>query len=776
MLLTTVLVRSTYVAFTSVLVESENQARKREEISEAITQDIAEFAKEFNKERLNGAKRNLEFGQKMHQELWEAYEALDKAKQAYDKLAKEAETARRKYDEVARKPGSGLNVIRNLVTGTDSEERVEKQRSKWKSLTRKLNDARNEYILALEGVNTIQGLYYKDELPNLMRNLDGTFYTTYPTLLSKYASLEDDFSTSLNTSVSSIRTSLQTVEREKEITAFLQQNGSAFGDPGAFHFEATSGDDIARLTVDDVTRVTLGQRLGRLIQQEEEIAATLAQREKELAGCTQMAGVYAQTPSFGNAASPLEQRQEIENSIHLLNATKTKIDSQIQLLKTVGVEPIMPSIPTVVLPNGGSNPQPDAVALYDYDAKSPQEVNLRTDDELLILTPESDGWVKVQNLVSQAQGLVPSTYIRQTQNQTYPSPQSTPVSPTSVAPTQMLRLPSLSSTNTIATAASSAVATTTSHTPASTAAVKQQVKALYDFAASDTFEVSFSAGDMIDVLDAGGDFSDEAWWEGRVVRTGERGQFPVVFTQGWQALASTTSSSNSGGSGVGGGQTLQAVNGTQLGGSTGTSIASLPISIHLNRTSTIDTAATSRRSSSYIAAGASIQKQPKVKAIYAYESTCDGELTIQPSDIITIISKDTGSDAWWEGESIRGRGQFPADYVEPFDDIGSAISLDKRMSTISTNGGSLGGTAAMSTSTIAAAPAPAMAKVYPRAKALYDYVASESDELSFKSGDILNLLLIEVCSFLFISLPFFWFPARYQRYTWRCKSLGCVVY
>lgn len=77
----------------------------------------------------------------------------------------------------------------------------------------------------------------------------------------------------------------------------------------------------------------------------------------------------------------------------------------------------------------------------------------------------------------------------------------------------------------------------------------QTVKALYDFNATDEGELSFKAGDTIEVLDTGGDFSEEAWWEGRLGRNGQTGQFPVVFTQGWQALA--TSAPNSAASSIG---------------------------------------------------------------------------------------------------------------------------------------------------------------------------------------------------------------------------------
>jgi SH3 domain len=52
------------------------------------------------------------------------------------------------------------------------------------------------------------------------------------------------------------------------------------------------------------------------------------------------------------------------------------------------------------------------------------------------------------------------------------------------------------------------------------------------------------------------------------------------------------------------------------------------------------------------------------KALYDYEATCSGELTISLGEMVQITNKDTGSDAWWEGVGKNGKGQFPASYVE----------------------------------------------------------------------------------------------------------------
>lgn len=50
------------------------------------------------------------------------------------------------------------------------------------------------------------------------------------------------------------------------------------------------------------------------------------------------------------------------------------------------------------------------------------------------------------------------------------------------------------------------------------------VKALYDFTAEEDDELSFCAGEVIEVLDR----SDASWWEGRL--RGSSGLFPATYT------------------------------------------------------------------------------------------------------------------------------------------------------------------------------------------------------------------------------------------------------
>jgi peroxin-13 len=58
-----------------------------------------------------------------------------------------------------------------------------------------------------------------------------------------------------------------------------------------------------------------------------------------------------------------------------------------------------------------------------------------------------------------------------------------------------------------------------------------------------------------------------------------------------------------------------------------------------------------------------------VRALYAYPATDPLELSLQPNDIVAVLSKhdpQTGAEsAWWRGRTRDGRiGWFPSTYVE----------------------------------------------------------------------------------------------------------------
>ena len=204
------------------------------------------------------------------------------------------------------------------------------------------------------------------------------------------------------------------------------------------------------------------------------------------------------------------------------------------------------------------------------------------------------------------------------------------------------------------------------------------VVAEFEFVATEEGELSFQVGDEIECLE--GVAADEEWWEGKLLSTGATGTFPVRFTKGWEAVAA----------GWGGGMARQQ------------SIRNISPS----QKAAVLGASNLQRQSSNLAplkAEEAAATGFSAKALYAYEASCPGELTIEAGEIILNVSTETGSEQWWEGSGLNGRGQFPMSYVEKID-------LTKA------------------------------AKV----KAIYDYQSTNQGDLSFKAGDIISVIQSDV--------------------------------
>jgi hypothetical protein len=137
------------------------------------------------------------------------------------------------------------------------------------------------------------------------------------------------------------------------------------------------------------------------------------------------------------------------------------------------------------------------------------------------------------------------------------------------------------------------------------------VVALYDYTAAEPTELSFCSGDIINVLS----MESSEWWLGKIRDTGVQGLFPSLFTQEINLDAD------------------------------------LPGAIHQSNPSN----ATQIASDSVEC----------VRALFDYTAACAGEMTMLSGDLIEVLSKSTGSDAWWEGRNTRTAevGQFPKDYA-----------------------------------------------------------------------------------------------------------------
>ncbi|KAJ3235341.1 F-BAR and double SH3 domains protein 1 [Chytriomyces hyalinus] len=546
-------VRAIYSAYLAILIEADKAGRARAHASERSVNEISEFLKDYTQVRSFTLKKTMDFAIKYQTELHASYDDFERVKATYDRLSKETESAKRRYEETAKKPNSGLNALKNAVSRMDGEERVEALRQKWKSSDANLAKARNDYLLAIAAANSQQTRFYESDLAQWMQKFDNDFHATAKSVLSTYSTLESGIAKILDDSMNTVRFAVNRVDQKADTEAFVFDNTSLFTDPSNFSYESYPGDFVNEIAVTDVTKTVLGQKLSHLLSQSAELASHLEKKQHELAGVKQLAATYTSTPQFGNSANTIDQIIELENAIDLIKCIQSRVSTQVHLLENANVTPVS-SIESPILPpsngihatNSSSSSTRESrtnrrefVCVYSYDSKVDGELSISEGDLLTSEAQEAGGWILAQSDKGE-EGLVPFNYIQETATKTRSN--------------------------------------------------------------------------------------------------------PVIVAQ-----------------------------------------------------------------------QASISKPDpaKVQALYDYKATCEGELTLVTGDVVTITSKATGDDAWWEGISARGKGLFPSNYV--------------------------GAVTASSTGVSARSSSSEAAPLF-YAEAVFDYTAADESELSFRVGDVVGVV------------------------------------
>jgi len=519
-----------------------------------------------------------------------------------------------------------------LRTG-DSQQRIEKYQQKWETAQVNSANSRNEYLLYIDLMNLQNQQYYDVDCPNLMKAIDDNYYESMSGIYEVLTNLHVDYARELDNSIKVIQDSISKIDREADNTMFTNQNELYFKKPEPFVFEPYGSDNISNIILNENTKHQLSMSLEVFNKQLISIEQNIEKSNRELQGIEQLIKVYSDKPTFGNAEDSKSQRDEVKEKLEKLKSDREIYNYIVNKLKDIGVEFERPIII--------SSLRKKAKALYDFDAIQSNQLSFKEGDIITVLDQEGSGWVKGQ--IGPKIGLVPEEYIKIIDDNSNKSLNS---------------LTTNSSTHSLKTTATTVAATNTvkrkpvNKNISNAKANVSSVVALFDYNASDSTELTFKTGDVIEVIKTGSNENEKIenqWWTGKNTSTGKTGQFPVVFTKGWDGSKTSTTK-------------------------------------------------------------ASTQKEKvlKVKALYDYEATCEGELSISVGDIITVTNTNTGSSSWWEGTGPKGHGQFPSMYVQEL--TGSSKTAK-----------------------------PTEKKTNKKVRALYDYTAQNPDELTFKAYDIIEV-------------------------------------
>jgi hypothetical protein len=175
------------------------------------------------------------------------------------------------------------------------------------------------------------------------------------------------------------------------------------------------------------------------------------------------------------------------------------------------------------------------------------------------------------------------------------------------------------------------------------------VKALYDYTAACDEELSFSAGDAIQVTNT--EIGSLDWWEGTL--NGRSGQFPIAYVE----LNETSSPLDEFGNKNGQLTSQKAKRVTEAKESGRMERGRMSLTKKVPYSAAVDAASPTHRLSSR-----------QVRALYSYQPQSEAELRFTAGDVIQVIEEQIEGDddhGWLKGKLGSHIGQVPRNYVQP---------------------------------------------------------------------------------------------------------------
>ena len=290
--------------------------------------------------------------------------------------------------------------------------------------------------------------------------MDASYFDSFQKYLVSFALQEKLNCTSTMAFMDNIISVANTISREADFQAFVAENSALFVQPPRYSFEPFPNDPVRAISVNEVSKIVLSTKLGKKLKRLEELEVEIARKRKEVESVAKMALTYESNPNFGKASETMEEVDSIYFALEDLVLEQTKLERQVKVLKDIGVEALNPA----ASPKKASSKKQRVIALYDFVAERDTDLTIHLND-IITVVEDGDEWINGE--LNGRTGLFPATYVRPYED------------------------------------AEKASSSTGAQRPS-------KARALYDFEGQDEGDLSFKAGEIIEILN-----KDEEWWEGK---------------------------------------------------------------------------------------------------------------------------------------------------------------------------------------------------------------------------------------------------------------------
>ncbi|KAJ3042319.1 hypothetical protein HK097_002069 [Rhizophlyctis rosea] len=307
-------------AWSSIIHETENDAKAHLTLSDSLLHDICEKLKTFANKKDEARKKHITFSHRLLAERDKIYEEKDKAKYKYDMSCDAVEAAKQKHN---RAP--------------DDKSAAKLKRS-WHQEIVDLNNNKNMYIITLAMANARKMNHYTEDLPGVLKNmqdLSETISQGLKQILQDYVSRTSTSLESLLQNLETTRTTVESIDAKRDRQASESSRGGVekivSSEPPDFEFVASGlWKDSGDMAKDEYSRVFLHNKLAKIRKRLENVEEEITVKQKGLEGTRTLLDAYLKDRSTGDPDDVKEGMLETMRDLVVLEGLKMKYETKIR--------------------------------------------------------------------------------------------------------------------------------------------------------------------------------------------------------------------------------------------------------------------------------------------------------------------------------------------------------------------------------------------------------------------------------------------------------------
>ncbi|XP_066286924.1 F-BAR and double SH3 domains protein 2-like isoform X5 [Branchiostoma lanceolatum] len=330
-------VRSVYVVWAALIEQADTLAKARVAAAETLRTAIVEPAKTLKSSKDLQLKKCTEQLNLLHQEVTLTVKEMNKLKKTYFEVEHVAHDAREKAKDAESK------MKRNATSIFQSKATLQKNSAKLsarkESCDSKSAVSRNDYLMSLAAANAHQKRYFQTDLPEIIEECDGDIYDNMKEFLVLLTQTQVDLNTQAARSFRDVLSQSELISRQFNQQCFFHSN-PVFSDSIQYDFDPCDNDRISTLQESAMGEQSLDKEARKWANKIAREQKNIRDHQKSQRDLHNQMNMYKENPDSLAEFSPVEVEQKIEEEKQGVRKAETslaKAEARLEQLRTAGV-------------------------------------------------------------------------------------------------------------------------------------------------------------------------------------------------------------------------------------------------------------------------------------------------------------------------------------------------------------------------------------------------------------------------------------------------------